>query len=294
MKTNAKEASKSTKDSINWLTNPSTSNKSQQNALQPYFCESCLLIQTLPTKHCKLCEGCCLKFDHHCLFINKCVGLKNHQPFMIFLLTSLASTITFLYEVLLALIDSTEEVKLLNLGKQYQDQMTHVYFFFASRYHIWLLTLFLIDGFAILMVVFLFLFQLRFISLGFTTQFPPPSYFVKSNKNMSTFISAVKHRLANLYVFCFGSFDENHELYFRQTRDYYASIGNQAIPLLYPRNNFNDGFNDFNETQANNKQIPNPLNVSSNASNNSNGFKTNNNNNSSLNSAMKHHEIDLD
>ena len=37
------------------------------------------------SKHCTLCGYCVAKFDHHCVWINQCVGLDNYKYFLSFL-----------------------------------------------------------------------------------------------------------------------------------------------------------------------------------------------------------------
>ena len=46
---------------------------------------TCRQFVTRPrTKHCKLCGACCEGFDHHCMWIMKCVGKGNHKRFVFF------------------------------------------------------------------------------------------------------------------------------------------------------------------------------------------------------------------
>ena len=49
------------------------------------FCEICQLTQPFRTKHCRDCNKCVRKFDHHCFWVGGCVGELNHRLFLIFL-----------------------------------------------------------------------------------------------------------------------------------------------------------------------------------------------------------------
>jgi len=52
---------------------------------QDLYCKKCLLVRPERTHHCKICEKCILKMDHHCPWIANCVGLKNIKHFFLFL-----------------------------------------------------------------------------------------------------------------------------------------------------------------------------------------------------------------
>lgn len=43
------------------------------------FCEHCKCNVNLASKHCAVCDRCCFEFDHHCRFLNNCIGSKNYK-----------------------------------------------------------------------------------------------------------------------------------------------------------------------------------------------------------------------
>ncbi|OQS00053.1 hypothetical protein THRCLA_06274 [Thraustotheca clavata] len=44
-------------------------------------CLKCDLIVNKRIKHCHICQKCTEGFDHHCLYLNTCIGKKNIVPF---------------------------------------------------------------------------------------------------------------------------------------------------------------------------------------------------------------------
>ncbi|KOS23018.1 Palmitoyltransferase SWF1 [Escovopsis weberi] len=74
-------------------------------------CRTCCFIKPPRSKHCDLCKRCVARADHHCVFINSCVGYGNHGAFLL-LLASTALLAT--YGGLLGLSLMTTKMKLLN------------------------------------------------------------------------------------------------------------------------------------------------------------------------------------
>lgn len=40
-------------------------------------------------RHCRICERCCVKFDHHCGMAINCIGINNYNLFVLFIATTL-------------------------------------------------------------------------------------------------------------------------------------------------------------------------------------------------------------
>lgn len=49
------------------------------------YCEKCVHIKPDRCHHCSVCGVCVTKMDHHCPWVNNCVGFKNYKFFILFL-----------------------------------------------------------------------------------------------------------------------------------------------------------------------------------------------------------------
>ncbi|XP_039362944.1 palmitoyltransferase ZDHHC12 isoform X2 [Mauremys reevesii] len=69
----------------------------EQGVMMPQFpsnvwlrrCGYCMLKQPMRAKHCQLCRHCVRRYDHHCPWIENCVGERNHPLFIVYLAVQL-------------------------------------------------------------------------------------------------------------------------------------------------------------------------------------------------------------
>lgn len=60
-----------------------------------HFCIVCMARKPLRAKHCRLCNRCTGRFDHHCPWIWNCVGYNNHPNFLLFVATLVIGIVSF-------------------------------------------------------------------------------------------------------------------------------------------------------------------------------------------------------
>ncbi|KAI0341166.1 zf-DHHC-domain-containing protein [Trametopsis cervina] len=61
------------------------------------FCIQCMARKPLRSKHCRICDKCVARHDHHCPWVWNCVGVNNHRQFLLFVITLVIGIILFDY-----------------------------------------------------------------------------------------------------------------------------------------------------------------------------------------------------
>ena len=65
------------------------------------LCADCEVIRTDRSRHCSICNRCVERFDHHCPWVNNCVGYNNHGVFLSFLVSMMSTLAISLLSLLI-------------------------------------------------------------------------------------------------------------------------------------------------------------------------------------------------
>ena len=61
------------------------------------LCPECETIRTSRSRHCIICHSCVDRYDHHCPWINNCVGIRNHNLFLMYLISQMSTLCLTIY-----------------------------------------------------------------------------------------------------------------------------------------------------------------------------------------------------
>ena len=65
------------------------------------YCETCRIIRPPRASHCSDCQSCCLRHDHHCPFVNNCIGHRNYIFFTAFVVSAVILGLMILLSIIM-------------------------------------------------------------------------------------------------------------------------------------------------------------------------------------------------
>ncbi|CAF0753975.1 unnamed protein product [Rotaria sp. Silwood1] len=80
-----------------------------EHVITNLYCNICEVHVTANAKHCSSCNKCIYSFDHHCIWLNTCVGGKNYRLFFSMLILIVVGTLFIFINSLLQFIGSFQD-----------------------------------------------------------------------------------------------------------------------------------------------------------------------------------------
>ena len=139
------------------------------------FCKKCNFEKINRSKHCIICDKCIEKFDHHCIWVNNCIGAKNLKYFYYFIfihwvLVSYASILSgafFYFEI--------EEKKLfeqiffdVNTKQQYQATYITIFRYLLYKNYFFMATSLMLIFMSFFLFFFLY-YQFKLLLQNYTS-----------------------------------------------------------------------------------------------------------------------------
>lgn len=82
----------------------------EKQAAEGYrWCTTCKVVRPPRASHCRDCDNCVMRFDHHCPFVNNCIGQRNYAFFAGFIVSTSCLGLAVLSGIFIFTSHLTEE-----------------------------------------------------------------------------------------------------------------------------------------------------------------------------------------
>ena len=160
-------------------------------------CPDCKIYRPARSRHCQCCDKCVQKFDHHCPWVNNCIGARNLGWFFAFINSTWCSLVMKLSIGILVLMSDSEKEGLIEISLQDSK-------IFA------ILTLALAGFFIIPLTALLFVHHQNFSKNTTTNErFSKGASIRRDDENRESFFSFVRTEegcMTNYYSMCCNTF----------------------------------------------------------------------------------------